>query len=80
MPSSKPCFICKREAARVDAMCSGCARSYDRHIERDDGTLFSALKWAADRVRQMEKRNRPKKKAIGVGTLRNADDRSNSRP
>ena len=51
--ASARCFICKREAPHEGVMCGPCARSHKRWgIERDDGTMSSALKWAADRARQ----------------------------
>ncbi len=53
---TRRCFICGVFRAKYSTvMCPPCTISYDRSTAKDDGTLWAALKWAADRARRFER-------------------------
>lgn len=49
------CVVCGGPEDTVMRMCDSCQRSYDRRVQRDDGTIFSVLIWAAARARRAER-------------------------
>jgi hypothetical protein len=55
-------------------LCGPCGRSYDRARSRDDGTIFSAIAWAAARARREErKRSRREAARLSLTPLQLAD-------
>jgi hypothetical protein len=53
------CPICG-ERRPGGLMCSVCSRSYDRDAHQD-GTVFEAMLWAAERARRFERRRQKAK-------------------
>lgn len=50
------CEICSEPNPGLGLMCINCQRSYDLSRKKDDGTLWSALFWAAGRARRAERK------------------------
>lgn len=60
------CYICDGHTRCQGAMCSKCARSFKRSLDRQRVCLFDAMAWAANRVRKLE-RQRVSEAEVGHG-------------
>jgi methionyl-tRNA synthetase len=54
------CPICG-ERDSVGLMCKQCGRSYDRDAN-NDGTVWEAMRWAAERARRFERRRQQRRR------------------
>ncbi len=67
LPEQPSCVVCDERPAR-GLLCTVCSRSYDRHVARDDGTIDSVLRWAAEGARAYEhRRGIRRRRASGSG-------------
>lgn len=64
------CVVCEASVGTSLGLCTGCSKSYDRAVARDDGTLLSVIAWAARRAwahAKKKKTKRARRAAGGVG-------------
>lgn len=70
MTTPPKCEICKEPQYNRGLMCTSCTHSYD--LTKNDGTVWCAMVWAANRARRTDRKRRGETKAAQVRARRRA--------